>query len=156
MVSKQLQASLGVAASNRRTPQRTTSTNRSSTFSHTHPTPTGQKSIRPYWRNYFDNTDALVYVIDSSDRARMEEAGLELTKLLEEDKMQQVPLLVFANKQDLLNAMPADELIGALQLNNIKDREMQVTACSAKNDEGLQPGMEWLVATMNNAQGGGK
>tara|TARA_B110000008_G_C16560523_1_gene400043 strand:+ start:136 stop:432 length:297 start_codon:yes stop_codon:yes gene_type:complete len=98
----------------------------------------------------------LVYVIDSSDRARMEEAGLELTKLLEEDKMQQVPLLVFANKQDLLNAMPADELIGALQLNNIKDREMQVTACSAKNDEGLQPGMEWLVATMNNAQGGGK
>ena len=116
----------------------------------------GQKSIRPYWRNYFDNTDALVYVIDSSDRARMEEAGLELTKLLEEDKMQQVPLLVFANKQDLLNAMPADELIGALQLNNIKDREMQVTACSAKNDEGLQPGMEWLVATMNNAQGGGK
>ena len=116
----------------------------------------GQKSIRPYWRNYFDNTDALVYVIDSSDRARMEEAGLELTKLLEEDKMQQVPLLVFANKQDLLNAMPADELIGALQLNNIKDREMQVTACSAKNDEGLQPGMGWLVATMNNAQGGGK
>ena len=135
---------------------RTTSTNHFSTFSTHTPDTKGQKSIRPYWRNYFDNTDALVYVIDSSDRARMEEAGLELTKLLEEDKMQQVPLLVFANKQDLLNAMPADELIGALQLNNIKDREMQVTACSAKNDEGLQPGMEWLVATMNNAQGGGK
>ena len=65
---------------------RTTSTNHFSTFPHTHPTPKAKSRSRPYWRNYFDNTDALVYVIDSSDRARMEEAGLELTKLLEEDK----------------------------------------------------------------------
>merc|ERR1712072_1084243 len=28
----------------------------------------GQKSIRPYWRNYFDQTDALIYVIDSADK----------------------------------------------------------------------------------------
>lgn len=38
----------------------------------------GQKSIRPYWRNYFDQTDALIYVIDSADRRRMEEVGLGL------------------------------------------------------------------------------
>ena len=38
----------------------------------------GQKSIRPYWRNYFDQTDALIYVIDSADRRRMEETGVEL------------------------------------------------------------------------------
>jgi ADP-ribosylation factor-like protein 3 len=44
----------------------------------------GQKSIRSYWRNYFADTDALVYVIDSSDRRRMEETGVELQYLLEE------------------------------------------------------------------------
>ncbi len=36
----------------------------------------GQKAIRPYWRNYFDQTDGLIYVIDSADRRRMEETGL--------------------------------------------------------------------------------
>lgn len=44
----------------------------------------GQKSIRPYWRNYFNNTDGLIYVIDSSDRRRMEETGIELQQLLDE------------------------------------------------------------------------
>jgi len=38
----------------------------------------GQKALREYWANYFDNTDALVYVIDSSDEKRLQESGLEL------------------------------------------------------------------------------
>jgi len=59
----------------------------------------GQKSIRPYWRNYFDTTNAMIYVIDSSDRRRMEETGIELQQLLDEDKLTGVPLLIFANKQ---------------------------------------------------------
>lgn len=61
-------------------------------------------------RNYFDQTDALMYVIDASDRKRLEETGEELSQLLEEDKMAGVPLLVLANKQDLLNALPANEV----------------------------------------------
>lgn len=44
----------------------------------------GQKSIRPYWRNYYDQTDALIYVIDSADKRRMEETGVELQQLLDE------------------------------------------------------------------------
>merc|ERR1711998_749427 len=52
----------------------------------------GQKTIRPYWKNYFENTDALIYVIDSADRRRLEESGDELTQLLDEDKMAGVPL----------------------------------------------------------------
>merc|ERR1719335_1937461 len=47
----------------------------------------GQKTIRPYWSNYFESTDALVYVIDSSDRRRLEESGKELSDLLLEDKL---------------------------------------------------------------------
>lgn len=71
----------------------------------------GQSTIRPYWRNYFEHTDALVYVIDSADRRRITECSQELTTLLTEEKLAGIPLLVFANKQDLLQALPADEVL---------------------------------------------
>merc|ERR1712228_188431 len=79
----------------------------------------GQKTIRPYWSNYFEGSDALVYVIDSSDKRRLEESGQELKELLAEDKLGGVPLLVFANKQDLLQATPPDEVQDAVGLQSI-------------------------------------
>ncbi|KAF5831892.1 ARF-like GTPase [Dunaliella salina] len=105
----------------------------------------GQKSIRPYWRNYFDATDALVYVIDSFDRKRIVESGSELDIILEEEKMKGVPLIVFANKQDLVGAMSADEIADELNLVAIRDRPWQIQACSAKEGSGLTEGMEWLM-----------
>ncbi|WZN62022.1 ADP-ribosylation factor-like GTPase [Chloropicon roscoffensis] len=105
----------------------------------------GQKAIRPYWRNYFEQTDAMVYVIDSADRKRIEETGLELADLLEEDKLSGVPVIVLANKQDLVTALSPDEVADGLNLYSIRDRPWQIQACSAKTGEGLQDGMEWLV-----------
>ena len=101
---------------------------------------TGQKTIRPYWRNYFEQTDALVYVIDSADRTRLDETGSELNELLEEDKLTGVPLLCFANKQDLLHALSADELAESLNLHSIRDRHWQIQPCSAKTGDGLKDG----------------
>lgn len=111
----------------------------------------GQKSIRPYWRNYFDQTDALVYVIDSADRRRMEETGVELQQLLEEEKLAGVPLLIFANKQDLINAATEEELTVGLNLHVIRGREWTAMPCSAKTGDGLQEGMEWIVNRMNES-----
>lgn len=105
----------------------------------------GQKSIRPYWSNYFESTDALVYVIDSSDKRRLEESGTELKELLGEEKLASVPLLVFANKQDLLQATPAEEICAAMELESIADRTWTIQACSAKNGDGLQEGLEWII-----------
>ena len=70
----------------------------------------GQKAIRPYWKNYFENTDGLVYVVDSSDEVRLKECSDELQSLLSEDNLKSVPLLVFANKQDLQFALEAEEV----------------------------------------------
>uniref|UniRef100_A0A674N7Y7 ADP-ribosylation factor-like protein 14 n=1 Tax=Takifugu rubripes TaxID=31033 RepID=A0A674N7Y7_TAKRU len=98
----------------------------------------GQRKIRPYWRNYFESTDVLIYVIDSSDRNRFEEASLKLTELLEDEMLASVPLLIFANKQDLMTAAPVSELAELLDLNTIRDRTWQVQACSAVTAEGLQ------------------
>merc|ERR1712061_502415 len=105
----------------------------------------GQKTIRPYWSNYFEGSDALVYVVDSSDKRRLEESGQELRELLADDKLAGIPLLIFANKQDLLQASPADEISESLQLALIADRTWTIQACSAKEGSGLQEGMEWLV-----------
>ncbi len=113
----------------------------------------GQREIRPYWRNYFDNTDALVYVVDSADRSRLEEVNTELSRLLlEEDKLAGVPLLVFANKQDLLSALSAADISIGLGLPDIKDRAWQIQSCSAKTGEGLPEGMEWLIKVVADRQ----
>jgi len=105
----------------------------------------GQKSIRPYWSNYFDSTDGLIYVVDSSDSRRLEESSQELKELLAEDKLQGVPILVFANKQDILQAVPAEDIWGALELGNVSERLLNIQACSAKNGDGLEEGMAWLI-----------
>ena len=105
----------------------------------------GQKTIRPYWRNYYENTEALIYVVDAADRKRIDEAGFELDEILNEEKLATVPLLVFANKSDLLQAKSADEIAEALSLFNIKDRPWQIQACSAKTENGLEPGLKWVV-----------
>merc|ERR1711959_259133 len=112
----------------------------------------GQKTIRPYWKNYFENTDALIYVVDSSDRKRLEEAAMELAELLEEDKLAGIPVLVFANKQDLMNATPPDEIVGAMDLMNVTDRAWQIQPSSAKTGVGLQEGMEWTVKQIGDGK----
>lgn len=61
----------------------------------------GQKAIRPYWKNYYENTDGMVFVVDSSDEERIKECFEELGALLTEEGLAKVPLLVYANKQDL-------------------------------------------------------
>ena len=109
----------------------------------------GQREIRPYWKNYYNNTDALIYVVDSSDEPRLSECVDELTQLLAEDDLQKVPLLVFANKQDIESSLQADEVMETLQLGNIQDREYNIVACSAISKDGLQEGMDWVIETIN-------
>lgn len=70
----------------------------------------GQKSIRSYWRNYFEQTDALVWVVDSADHLRLDDCRRELASLLQEERLAGATLLVFANKQDLPGAYSDQEL----------------------------------------------
>lgn len=79
----------------------------------------------------------------------MDETGVELNALLEEEQLAGVPLLIFANKQDLLNAMGPDDVAEALNLHSIRDRIWHIQPCSAKTGEGLQQGMEWMVKNIN-------
>jgi ADP-ribosylation factor-like protein 2 len=70
----------------------------------------GQKSLRSYWRNYFEQTDGLIWVVDSADRRRMLDCQQELKQLLVEERLSGATLLVFANKQDLPGSFKAEEI----------------------------------------------
>ena len=79
-----------------------------------------------------------VYVIDCSDRKRLLETGNELNELLEDDKLKQIPLLVYANKQDLSNVLKASEIAETIGLVKLTDRTWQIQACSAINGTGVK------------------
>ncbi|CAE7187438.1 unnamed protein product [Rhizoctonia solani] len=70
----------------------------------------GQRTLRPYWRNYFEKTDVLVWVVDSGDRLRMDDCREELHALLQEQRLAGASLLVFANKQDITGSMSDAEI----------------------------------------------
>ena len=67
-----------------------------------------------------------------------------LKYLLTNDKLANIPMLLWANKQDLLNAMTPSEIVHALDLQLIKDRSFQVIGCSTRNKEGLEEGVDWI------------
>jgi len=82
----------------------------------------------------------------------MEETGVELQQLLDEEKLASVPLLIMANKQDLMNALSPDEITAELGLNELRERTWQILPCSARDGTGLQEGMEWLVEQINSGK----
>ncbi|KAG9048364.1 ADP-ribosylation factor-like protein 2 [Tulasnella sp. UAMH 9824] len=105
----------------------------------------GQRMLRPYWRNYFEQTDALVWVVDSSDRMRMGDCKEELHTLLQEDRLAGASLLVYANKQDLEGAMSAAEIRDALDLNALTTHHWKILSCSAVLGTNLVEGLDWVV-----------
>ncbi|TGO06885.1 hypothetical protein BTUL_0418g00020 [Botrytis tulipae] len=108
----------------------------------------GQTSIRPYWRCYYANTAAVIFVIDSTDIDRLGTASEELAAMLNEDELKDAALLVFANKQDQPGAKGAGEISEALRLGELRDRNWSIVACSAVDGSGVDEGMDWLVQTV--------
>ena len=74
-------------------------------FTHILIPPAGQDKIRPLWRHYFSGTQGLIFVIDSSDSTRLDEAKNELARIIQDREMKDALLLVFANKQDIRGGM---------------------------------------------------
>ena len=92
----------------------------------------GQDKIRNLWRHYYQNTQGLIFVVDSNDKARIEDAKNELHKMLQEDK------------QDLPHAMSAPELTEKLGLQKLTGRQWYIQACCATTGDGLYEGLDWL------------
>ncbi|THV87447.1 ARF/SAR superfamily, partial [Aureobasidium pullulans] len=110
----------------------------------------GQTSIRPYWRCYYANTAAVIFVIDSTDVDRLSTAADELSAMLNEEELRDAALLVFANKQDQPGAKGAGDISEALRLGELKDRNWTIVACSAIDGRGVSEGMDWMVQTVQS------
>eukprot|EP00118_Oscarella_pearsei_P028349 m.1949 g.1949 ORF g.1949 m.1949 type:complete len:191 (+) comp8086_c0_seq1:177-749(+) len=96
----------------------------------------GQDKIRPLWRHYFNGTDGLIYVVDSADSDRMEEAKEELHSILQSPDMDAVPVVVMANKQDMPNAKDPSEVIKRLGLRSLSN-PWHVQGTCATNGDGV-------------------
>ncbi|CAH0033394.1 unnamed protein product [Clonostachys rhizophaga] len=105
----------------------------------------GQKTLRSYWRNYFEKTDALIWVVDSTDRLRIDDCRVELQGLLQEERLAGASLLVFANKTDVEGCMDEQEILSALELENVRTHHWHVLQCSAMTGRNLKEGLAWVV-----------
>jgi len=115
----------------------------------------GQDKIRPLWRHYYQNTQGIIFVVDSNDKDRIDggekgaqtsetSAKEELHRMLAEDELRDAVLLVFANKQDLPNALSVQKITEKLQLNNIRNRAWYIQATCATTGDGIYEGLDWL------------
>merc|ERR1712206_7292 len=110
----------------------------------------GQDKIRKLWRHYYQGTEGLIFVVDSSDRDRVEDVCEELNKMLNEDEMRNAVLLVYANKQDLPNAMSAAEVSEKLGLHSLRSRQWYIQSTCATSGDGLYEGLDWLSNTLSS------
>jgi len=104
----------------------------------------GQDKIRKLWSYYYSGTSALIYVVDSSDLDRIDEARDEMWSVLNNDEMEHKPVMIFANKQDHIDALNAVQITERFGLHNCKSHPWFVQPCCATNGEGLYEGLEWV------------
>ncbi|KAI5684509.1 hypothetical protein M9H77_05737 [Catharanthus roseus] len=112
----------------------------------------GQDKIRPLWRHYFQNTQGLIFVVDSNDRERISEARDELHRMLNEEELREATLLVFANKQDLPNAMTVSEMTDKLGLHSLRQRRWYIQSTCATSGQGLYEGLDWLSTNISSKE----
>ena len=105
----------------------------------------GQTKVRPLWQHYLEDTDALIYFVDSQDRERFAEAREELDAILADDRMCNASILVFSNKTDLPGSATTTEVLEKLGLEARKERAWFLQASCAITGEGIGEGMEWLA-----------
>ncbi|OQE23609.1 hypothetical protein PENSTE_c008G03240 [Penicillium steckii] len=125
----------------------------------------GQRTLRSYWKNYFEKTDTLVWVVDATDRLRVEDCREELAGLLLEEvcrfpmtiyivilraksilkRLMGASLLVFLNKTDVEHCMTEEEVRERLGLDLIKTHKWTILPCSAMTGHNLQEGLKWVV-----------
>ncbi|KAJ4832786.1 hypothetical protein Tsubulata_002503 [Turnera subulata] len=112
----------------------------------------GQPGLRPIWEKYYEESHAVIYVIDASCPSRFEDSKSALEKVLRHDDLQGAPLLILANKQDLPGAVSAEELARYLDLKKLDERVFMFEAVSGYNGLGIKESVEWLVEVMERSK----
>ena len=110
----------------------------------------GQTRYRELWKHYYEGANGIIFVVDSSDRERVAEVKEEFQRVLSEQDMKATRILVFANKQDMTNAMKTKEIKDALGIGMDMEGKIRVQEASAAKYEGLYEGFSWLINEVEN------
>ncbi|KAM6093534.1 ADP-ribosylation factor-like protein 13B [Chlamydotis macqueenii] len=119
----------------------------------------GGKEIRDIWRNYYAESHGVIFVVDSSDVARMGETREAMREVLNSPKISGKPMLVLANKQDREEALPEADIIEVLSLEKLANEHKclcqiqpcsTIISCQKKMDETLRKGFCWLLGIIAN------
>ncbi|NWX24425.1 ARL14 protein, partial [Aegotheles bennettii] len=107
----------------------------------------GQQKMRQAWCHFLEGADGLLYVVDSSDKQRLEESKKEFEVILKNEFIKSVPVVVLANKQDLPGALNAEEITRRFRMQkNCSDRNWYVQPCCAVTGEGLSEALQRITA----------
>ncbi|CAF4410479.1 unnamed protein product [Rotaria sp. Silwood2] len=106
----------------------------------------GQESLRSSWQTYYTHTEYVILVIDSTDRERLPLSKEELFHMLQCEELRTASVLIFANKQDIKDAMSSAEISKHLCLTSIKDQAWHIQSCCALTGEGLYQGLDWIAS----------
>eukprot|EP00929_Paragymnodinium_shiwhaense_P001427 TRINITY_DN101667_c0_g1_i1.p1 TRINITY_DN101667_c0_g1~~TRINITY_DN101667_c0_g1_i1.p1 ORF type:complete len:246 (-),score=43.27 TRINITY_DN101667_c0_g1_i1:255-992(-) len=112
----------------------------------------GRDKIRALWRHFYKGKHILVYVVDSTDVERIEDASLHLQSILQEAELKGVPLLVCANKQDLPRALSVNEVTEKLGLHALRDRRWYIAGTIGTTGDGVHAGLEWCINEVQMAR----
>ena len=106
----------------------------------------GQGRYRTLWSNYYRTTHGIIFVIDSSDRTRILVAREELEQLLSHPDIasRNIPVLFFANKMDIRDALSDVGVSAALGLDSIANKSWHICSSNALKGDGIADGIEWL------------
>jgi len=107
----------------------------------------GQETLRVQWRHHYAATDAVVFVVDASDDTRMDTAKKHLHDIVQEQALQFTPVLVLANKIDLPEALPLEEIYKLLDIAVLGSRqhECELLATCASSGEGVDSAVAWIL-----------
>lgn len=118
----------------------------------------GRSSMRPLWRFYAKDSEGIVFVVDAGDPYRLDQARDELHRGIDtiDCDGKGLPVLVYANKQDLPNALQIEDLQDRLQIDRLKPkRQCRFVPCIATTGKGLHEGLQWLRDSITNAENNG-
>jgi ADP-ribosylation factor protein 1 len=108
----------------------------------------GQDKLRPLWKHYLEGAEAIIFVVDSSDRARLVDVKRELDLLVNDPLLRDAAFLILANKADLQGSLGAGAVATELETHKFPQK-VTVQETSALSGEGLDPAFQWLTQTLN-------
>ncbi|CAM9376273.1 unnamed protein product, partial [Ectocarpus fasciculatus] len=105
----------------------------------------GQVRVRSLWEKYYADAHGLIFVMDSADVGRFEEARMAFDTVKEQGELHGVPLMMLANKQDLPEAISTADISVQFDMHKITKVAFRLQPCSGLTCDGVTEGIHWIV-----------